>query len=207
MADNYDNAAWFYDSLSRVVFGKAIVNAQVYLLQYIQSASKILIVGGGTGWILETLTTLHPTKLKITYIEASSKMMAISAKRNIGANDVTFINSDVENIVLPSDFDVVITPFLFDNFSQPTAQKVFNHLNFGLKPDGLWLYVDFEPSGKLWQKLLLKTMHMFFRILCGIEASQLPDVKRLFKEQHYKVIHSKAFFGNFIKSVVYNRPR
>ena len=109
MANNYDNAAWFYDGLSRLVFGKAIVNAQVYLLPYIQPASKILIVGGGTGWILEKVTALHPATLKITYIEVSAKMMAISAKRNTGANDVTFINSAVENVVLSSDFDVVGT--------------------------------------------------------------------------------------------------
>ena len=206
MANNYDNAAWFYDGLSRLVFGKAIVNAQVYLLPYIQPASKILIVGGGTGWILEKVTALHPATLKITYIEVSAKMMALSAKRNTGANDVTFINSAVENVVLSSDFDVVITPFLFDNFGDATAQKVFNHLNFALKPDGLWLYADFEPTGKLWQKTLLKTMHIFFKILCGVEATRLPGVKHLFASHHYMSVNSKAFFGDFIRATVYRRP-
>ncbi|MGY3213410.1 class I SAM-dependent methyltransferase [Mucilaginibacter sp. HD30] len=205
MANNYDNAAWFYDGLSRLVFGKAIVNTQVYLLQYINPLSKILIVGGGTGWILEKLTALHPASLEITYVEVSAKMMATSAKRHTGANDVTFITSAVENVVFPSDFDVVVTPFLFDNFSDTTAQKVFNHLNLALKPDGLWLYADFELTDKLWQKMLLKTMHTFFKILCGVEATKLPGVKHLFAEQRYRSLNSKAFFGDFIRATVYHR--
>ena len=204
MANNYDNAARFYDQLSRVVFGKAVINAQVYLLQHVPPASKILIAGGGTGWILEELTKVHPAGLKITYIEVSAKMMALSAKRNIRANEVIFINSPVEIAILPTDFDVVITPFLFDNFSQATSEKVFAHLNAALKPGGLWLYADFEPTGKLWQKLLLKSMHLFFKLLCGIEASQLPDVNLLFATRHYSLFHSKAFYGDFIKAKVYS---
>ena len=205
MANNYDNAAWFYDRLSRLVFGNAIIQSQVYLLQYLLPASNILIVGGGTGWILDEITKLHPSGLKITYVEISAKMMAISTKRNIGANKVTFINSAVESVVLKPDFDVIVTPFLFDNFTQQTVQKIFNHLYSSLKPDGLWLYADFEPTGKLWQKMLLKTMHGFFRILCGIKARRLPDVKQLFAKQCYKHVNSKAFFGDFIRAIVYSR--
>ncbi len=55
MAANYNNSAWFYDSLAGLVYGKALVKAQVYLLQYIPADSNILIVGGGTGWILMNL--------------------------------------------------------------------------------------------------------------------------------------------------------
>ena len=207
MANNYDNAAWFYDKLSRMVFGKAIINAQIYLLQYIPPKSKILIVGGGTGWILDELTGLHPGGLKITYVEISAKMMAKSVKRNIGANEVTFLNSAIECAFIPSDFDVVITPFLFDNFSQPTAEKVFAHIDAALTPGRQWLYADFEPTGRWWQQILLKTMHTFFKILCGIEAAELPDVKSLFAQRLYEDVNSKAFFGDLIMATVYSRPR
>jgi ubiquinone/menaquinone biosynthesis C-methylase UbiE len=206
LANNYDNAAWFYDALSRAVFGKAIINAQRYLLQHIPSNSNILIVGGGTGWVIDELTRLHASGLEITYVEISAKMMALSRKRNSGSNAVVFINSPIQDIQLREELDVVITPFLFDNFTQQTAQKVFSHLNAALKPGGLWLYADFELNGKWWQKSLLKTMHTFFKILCGVEASQLPDIKGLFAEQHYKASYSKAFYGDFIRATVYTKP-
>jgi len=116
MAANYNNSAWFYDRASKLVYGRALVRAQVYLLRSIPAQSKILIVGGGTGWILEEIAKIHPSGLKITYVEVAPKMMALSKKRKPDDNGVDFINDAVENVALQNDYDVVITPFLFDNF-------------------------------------------------------------------------------------------
>ncbi|MDB5150556.1 MAG: methyltransferase protein, partial [Mucilaginibacter sp.] len=121
MAANYDNSAWFYDRLSRLIYGRALVNAQVYLLNFVPAGSKILIAGGGTGWILEELSKIHPAGLDITYVEISANMTALSQKRQTGQNEVVFINEAVEKVkLLLLDFDVVITPFLFDNFVDET---------------------------------------------------------------------------------------
>jgi hypothetical protein len=40
MPANYDNSASFYDRLSRLVFGKALVNAQAWLLPQIPKTAK-----------------------------------------------------------------------------------------------------------------------------------------------------------------------
>jgi ubiquinone/menaquinone biosynthesis C-methylase UbiE len=205
MAANYNNSAWFYDRLSRMVYGRALNNAQVYLLQYIPPGSAILIVGGGTGWILEDLTKLHPSGLSITYAEIAPNMMALSKKRNIGNNQVTFINNAVENVPLPTDFDVVFTPFLFDNFTEQTFQKVFIHIHLSLKPNGNWLNCDFQLSGKCWQRVLLRSMFLFFKIVCNIEASKLPDIEKYFEYFDYQAIAQQTFFGNFIISKVYKK--
>lgn len=205
MAANYNNSAWFYDRLSRVVYGKALVKAQIYLLKQVPANSKVLIVGGGTGWILEELNHIHPTGLNITYVEIAEHMMALSQKRNIAGNKVIFINDAVENVLLPADFDVVITPFLFDNFTEQTLVKVFTHINTLLKKDGLWLNTDFQLTGKWWQQVLLKTMFLFFKVICGIEASKLPAIEKCFEEAGYKVAYRKTFFGDFIVSEVYTR--
>jgi ubiquinone/menaquinone biosynthesis C-methylase UbiE len=203
VASNYDNAAWFYDGLSRVVYGNTLVKAQVYLLQYIQPNSKVLIVGGGTGWILEELTKLHPSGLQVTYIEVSTKMMAISKKRNTGKNQVLFINDAIENISEIADFEVVITPFLFDNFTEQTLQKVFYHINGLLKPTAIWLNTDFQLTGKWWQSALLKSMLLFFKVLCRIESTEIHDIKPYFIKNGYKMVASKTFFKKFITSQIY----
>lgn len=201
MASNYDNSAWFYDRLSQVVYGDALVKAQVYLLQYIRPNSSILVAGGGTGWILEELTRQYPSGLQITYVEISANMMALSQKRNCGENQVTFINAPVEEINIEQNFDVVFTPFLFDNFREDTMQRVFDHLQQLLKPRGIWLNTDFQLTGKWWQNVLLKSMFLFFRILCRIETSVLPDINKQFKETHYEVIGKQTFFGDFVLSL------
>jgi ubiquinone/menaquinone biosynthesis C-methylase UbiE len=205
MSANFSNSAWFYDRLSRLVYGEALINAQVYLLKYIPTDSKILIVGGGTGWILEEITKIHPSGLDILYVEVAPKMIALSKKRNTGDNNVDFINDAVENVALPSNFDVVITPFLFDNFTEQTTSKVFKHIHSLLKPGGLWLNCDFQLSGRWWQKILLKSMFLFFRIVCHIEASQLPDIEKHFAAYNYKCVEQQTFFGDFIISKVYKK--
>ncbi len=203
MAANFNNSAWFYDNLSRRVYGRALINAQVYLLRHIPAGASVLVVGGGTGWILAELAEIHHSGLNITYIEVSAHMMARSKKRNTRNNHVVFINDAIENVSLPADFDVVITPFLFDNFTDQTTQRVFDHIHPLLKPNGLWLNSDFQLTGKWWQGVLLRSMILFFRVICNIEASRLPDVERHFEAHDYKTIAKQTFFGDFIVSKVY----
>ena len=205
MPSNYDNAAWFYDSLSRLVYGKAIVKAQVYLLQHIQPNSNILIVGGGTGWILDELTCIYPSGLKITYVEISAKMMALSKQKNTGDNEVIFINDAIENVQGLQQFDVIITPFLFDNFKLPTLKLVFEHLNDRLKPQGIWLNTDFQLTGKWWQSGMLNSMLFFFKLLCGIESTGLHEIEPYFIQSGYQMIDGKSFFNDFIISKAFKK--
>jgi len=205
MAANYDNSAWFYDRLSRLVYGKALVNAQVDLLRYVPANSKILIAGGGTGWILDELSKIHPAGLHITYVEISANMLALSQKRKTGQNEVVFINDAVENVKLTEGFDVVITPFLFDNFLDETVDQVFNHLHSLLKPGGLWLNADFQLTGRWWQNIMLQSMFVFFKLLCGIEASRLPAIEGRFDSTGYNMLEEKVFFGEFIVARVYGK--
>ena len=203
MAANYNNSAWFYDRLSRLVYGRALINAQVYLLQFIPAKANVLIVGGGTGWILDELSRVHPSGLKITYVEVASKMMACSKKRNTGSNQVVFINDAIENVSLPADFDVVITPFLFDSFTESTADKVFGHIHAALKPKNQWLYADFQLTKKWWQQSLLKIMLKFFKLICNIEADRLPDIEKRFERHNYKTVARQTFFYDFVIAEVY----
>jgi ubiquinone/menaquinone biosynthesis C-methylase UbiE len=205
MSANYDNAAWFYDRLSRVVYGKALINAQLYILPYVPANSKVLIVGGGSGWILDELTHIHPSGLNITYVEISAKMMTLSQKRNIGGNTIIYLNSAIQDTTLPTDFDVIITAFLFDNFKPDTLKGVFDHIHRALKAGGVWLNTDFQLTGRWWQNALLKSMLLFFRALCNVEASTLPDIDGQFRLNGYKVFTSMNFFGDFISSKVYRK--
>jgi ubiquinone/menaquinone biosynthesis C-methylase UbiE len=205
MPSNYDNSAWFYDSLSKLFYGKALINAQVYLLPFIKSNSNVLIVGGGTGWILEEIAQVHPSGLNITYAEISANMMALSKKRAVGDNEVIFINNPIEDVSFSEKFDVIITPFLFDNFTESTLQKVFDHLHPLLKTDGLWLNTDFQLTGKWWQNVMLKAMFVFFKIICGIETSVLPDINKQFEHHGYEAIAQKTFYGDFVDSKVYKK--
>jgi ubiquinone/menaquinone biosynthesis C-methylase UbiE len=205
MAANFNNSAWFYDRLSRLIYGRALVNTQLYLLRFIEPGSRVLIVGGGTGWILEELTKVHPSGLHITYVEVAAAMMSLSQKRDTGNNQVEYIENAIEQVNLVPDFDVAITPLLFDNFTEQTLHTVFTHIHALLKPQGLWLNADFQLTGKWWQRFLLKSMFIFFRIVCDIEASKLPEIKTHFTANSYMTVGEKTFFNDFIVASVYRK--
>lgn len=209
MNKGYDNAAFFYDGLSRLVFGDQLVQAQTAFLHYIPKDARVLIVGGGSGWILEKMAEALPdAKLSITYVEASAKMIALAQKRITKSPSLEqapffmhLITMPIEQAVLDDSYDVIITSFFFDNFRQEAAAQIFTRLDGVLKQNGLWLYTDFINSRKADHRLLLSSMFLFFGVLCGVKTCQLPDMDQLFAR--YKLKANKVFKQGFIKSYAF----
>ncbi|WP_421946112.1 class I SAM-dependent methyltransferase [Pedobacter sp.] len=210
MANNYDKIAKHYDWLSRIVFSKAQVNAQKNQLKYLTPNACILIVGGGTGWILEEIAKIYPSGLKIVYVEISAKMIALSKNRDFKENDVKFENQAIENFESAIEFDFILTPFLFDNFNQEQAELVFHKLNLLLKNNGKWFLVDFTLQhgvGKWWKSLLLKSMYLFFRFFKMVSVSKLVEMKPYFLKQDYIILEERFYFKNFIEATVYLKQK
>jgi ubiquinone/menaquinone biosynthesis C-methylase UbiE len=203
---NYNYIAPFYDRLCQLVFGQSVKNAQIESLQSIHANSSILIVGGGTGWILEEIARIHPSGLSITYVDSASKMIQLSKKRNAHSNTVNFISGFIEDADLSSQqYDVVITPFLFSGFSQSTSGLVFQRLNDCLKVKGLWINIDFiiSEQSRYKQKILLKLMFFSFRLVSKIEAKRLPTLDMFFSS--YNMIKNKTSCRGFINMQVFQK--
>jgi ubiquinone/menaquinone biosynthesis C-methylase UbiE len=207
MAADYDKLAKIYDMLSRIIFGRNIVEAQVSMLSYIDAGDKILIVGGGTGWILEHIAEKYPQGLEIDYVESSAQMIAIAGRRKYEENQVKFINLPIESYVIARQYDVIITPFIFDNFKKEKLELVFKKIDQSLNDKGKWLYADFvydKTISSLWQKVLLEIMYLFFRITTGIETQELIPMDAYFKPS-YSIEAENYYYSKFIKSVVYRK--
>jgi ubiquinone/menaquinone biosynthesis C-methylase UbiE len=205
MATGYDNTTWFYERLSKLIFGQAQIKAQEYYLSQIKPGWHILIIGGGTGEILESLTRLHPSGLSITYIEVSAKMMALSQKRNTGNNSMVYITKGIEQAEVPDLYDVVITAFLFDNFSEVNLAAAFTKIDQHLKTGGLWLNTDFQLTGPLWQKVMLKSMYLLFNVLGAIDVTGLPDVEKQLLRHNYVKKGEKTNYKKFISTKYYQK--
>jgi ubiquinone/menaquinone biosynthesis C-methylase UbiE len=207
MPANYDHIAGFYDLMSSVIYGRSIVRAQVCLIPFIAEQSRILIVGGGTGWILEEIASQYPHGLEIDYIESSARMISLSRKRHTGSNTVHLIHQSIENHTIEKPYDVIITPFVLDNFSSEKIGPVYNKLDSGLKRNGLWLYADFvydKEAKPLWQALLLKVMYFFFHITTGIETRELIPMDDYFRVSYHPEYQARHYFA-FIHSIVYRK--
>jgi len=207
--NNFDTIAPVYDRLSRLVFGRAQMNAQIDQLKYIPVGSRILIVGGGTGWILESIAKQYSSGLQIVYVDVSGKMIRLAGTRNTGSNHVEFIQAAIEDYQADVKFDVVMTPFLFCNFLEDTAASVFDKLHSLLKQDGVWLIADFtldKGRGKWWKQLLTRSMYLFFKTFGMVEGNTLTDFSLLFKRHDYTLKAARFYYGNFILSAVYIKP-
>lgn len=208
LANNYDHVARYYDWLSGLIFGNTLRKVQIAVLPAIPANSKVLIAGGGTGWILEEITKIHPRGVAITYVELSSKMIEIARKRNFRENSVQFIKCPVESFISNTSYDVIITPFLFDNFKKEKAEAVFYRLHHQLKEGGIWLFSDFAYHAEkdaIWKGTLLKVMYAFFQRVCDVEATELPSLSNYFEQQHYQKIEEVSTLLKFIKSEIYRK--
>jgi SAM-dependent methyltransferase len=206
--NNYDPIARYYDFLSRVFFGKSEILAQVGLLGYVPPGSRVLIVGGGTGWILEEIADRYPAGLRITYVESSGEMMRLAKRRRVGASVVSFVELPIEEFVTEERYDCILTGFLFDNFSAGLAARVIGWLCPMLEADGCWLFADFyyrRRESRFWQGLMLRVMYFSARLICKVEAEALPDMDSLFAQAGLAPVHISWYYRGFIKAVAYRR--
>ena len=208
MPNNYDPVARCYDFLSQLVFGQTEIDAQVGMLDLVRPGDRLLIVGGGTGWILEKIAALCPPGLTITYVESSSKMMALARGRKWGSNCVDFVRLPVEQFVSDERFDCILTGFLFDNFRQEQAAEIVRRLDGLLLAGGHWLFADLycpRVGGTWWQRLLLRSMYWSARLICRVEANELPDMDVCFGGVGYMEVRRGSYYHGFIQSVIYRK--
>jgi tRNA (cmo5U34)-methyltransferase len=221
--NDFDAIAPIYDFLAAVVFGRSIKNSQLHFLHMIPANSQILIIGGGTGWLLPILLKMH-TDVKITFIELSQKMISKAKKKlnPVQEKSVKFIHGDVSFILKnynqhksdeysPGEkkYDVIITNFFLDVFNDNNLPEIFFKIKNTLRSDGLWFFTDFYYAPKKnnffsWQKFLILFMYYFFKKVCHLEGSKLVNFDQYFATYNLISIKEAYYFHNMIKSSVFN---
>ena len=146
MAQGFDRIAPYYDFLARLVFGNTIRRSQLKYLDSIPSGANVLILGGGTGWILAELFKVNPT-CRVWYIEASIKMLEKAKTRGEVSSSfqVFFIHGTERNLQQIGDvrFDTVITNFYFDLFPSTYLRSVLEDIKRSINPGSKLLVSEF----------------------------------------------------------------
>ena len=193
-----------YDLLAKIVFFGAIRSSQVRLLGYINANDHVLIVGGGTGWILEEIDKMAKP-LTITYVELHAGMMAKSKKRRLTDRlQVHFMASDIRAAAL-GQYDVIITNYVLDVFAEKDLEPVMNTLHEALKKDGRWIITDFVQVKHAAGKALVKLMYVFFRWTMSIEGNRLLDFEHRMAIRKFMPLECHHFFHKMIRTCIYTR--
>ena len=200
IATGFNALAPFYRLLSKLVSGNKLELAQKHFLSAVEDNAQVLILGGGSGTLLQSLL-LHKPHVTVDYIDVCTNMIALARKRTHNPSTVHFIIGTEANIP-DKTYTVVITGFYLDMFSNDTLTTLIPTIHSHLKANGQWLVTDFV-SERTWHTLMLWIMYRFFRMATGIEARALPDWERPLTQNGLTKTVEKHFFGGFIKSCRY----
>src|SRR4051812_19943989 len=113
--NGFDRLAPVYDKLAGLVFGKAIVDAQLIFLDEVRAGDRVLILGGGTGWVLKELLRRQPA-CEVWYVDSSQRMIELATRNCGNPSNVHFVLG-TELSIPTMLFDVVIMNFFLDLFS------------------------------------------------------------------------------------------
>lgn len=196
----YNWLASFYDKLALLVVGKQIQQMQLTMLGHLHNRKKLLILGGGTGWILPHIFRVNPS-LVIHYVDASEKMIDKARKNAHGNKRVQFIHG-TEAAIPEYDYDAVLTHFYLDLFTETQLIELIDQLKKCLVKDACWLVSDFEIQSRVhWIKV--KVMYLFFRIVTGLRTSAIPAWHRAFTQAGCIALENEYSKDRFIRSIAF----
>jgi ubiquinone/menaquinone biosynthesis C-methylase UbiE len=199
--NDFDKIAPYYDTLARLVFGNALSQAGDRYLKRIPPQSRVLIVGGGTGRLIDYLNKSAPGSY-IAYVDSSSQMIKRAQLRQADQLIVEFISGSILTFH-GNSFDFIVTPYLLDLFSENELDVLYEKLYGCLGSGGQWLFTDFVPGNSWRHKLLINIMYWFFGKLSNIGVSQLPDYDKWFNRYSLTLALQDMFINGLVVSRVY----
>lgn len=167
----------------------------------------MLIIGGGTGWILGDIWQQRP-QAQVLYLEASAQMLAQATAwqqrhQPQRANQITFQLGTEAALTATERFDAVLTFFFLDLFAPAELEGVVQCLHAARRPGAPWLLADFTPPTRWWHRALLAVMYRFFRLTTGISARALPPTQAVLAQVGLQPQRRQLFFGGMIEATVF----
>lgn len=207
MPANFDPLARWYGIMEALAFGGALQRCRVALLDEVQSARRVLIVGEGTGRFLEALLNKN-TVAEVTVIDLSQRMIQRAQRRIGNSARARFVHGNLLDPAIPlPPADLVVTDFFLDCFDESELDVAIGRLRHALSRGGKWLWSDFAipESGpmKWWSTLVVGFLYGFFRFASGISARRLIDPRPRFAQAQLELKKRRVLNGGLLASALY----
>lgn len=213
-AADFGPVAGFYDALAGLAFGGALRRAQRATLAAglpPGPASRVLVLGGGGGWVLTEIWRQRP-QAQVLYLETSAAMLARTRARLLrhpappGA--AVELRQGSEAALRPGEqFDVIITFFVLDCFAAAALPEALARLQAARRPGAPWLVTDFQPAQSGWRRWLLAAMYTFFGFTVGLRVRQLPPWPAELAALGLVASWEQQFFGGAVAGLVLSGAR
>lgn len=179
-----------------------IRRSQRHFLKRLPPARSVLVLGGGSGWILEDIARdIRPTT--ICYVEASAWMLQKARGRQV-ASQVTYIHGTENEVPAYHQFDLVITNFFLDMFDENGVRCMAERVHDHLATNGIWMVTDFTCRNTF-HRALLFIMYRFFSITTGLQQRSLPAWYNIVSGSGFRCTGEALFFAGFIRACIFKR--
>lgn len=200
--NNFNFVAPFYELLKKIVFGNQLKIAEKHFAGLINPGEQVLIVGGGNG---DVLNHIKPGSV-IDYVELSKVMIANAAKQSYDG-EIRMINEDFLIVKLEKQYDWIIANFFLDVFNKEHLIDACEKLHFLLKDNGQLIVTDFHPTSRIGGKTLLKLMHVFFKLVSGLESNSLKDIPDFLLKTGFEASQKRFWASGKIFSFIFFKKR
>ena len=209
---NADPIAAIYRYLEAVAFQGRLQRCRETYLNAVTHAKRILILGEGDGRFLARLVAQNPTS-QIDVVEASGKMIALARNRipSSRLHNINFYRQDARISLLPgSGYDVIVTNFFLDCFSDAEAAAIVTNAAEALRPGGIWIVGDFQQPSEgiaaLHAWLWLRVMYFAFRLTTGLRVASLPSIETILASNGLVALQRQQDWSSLLTAQLWQKP-
>jgi SAM-dependent methyltransferase len=179
---DFDRVARIYRWAEWLTLGPLLERTREHFIGQIADRRQALILGDGDGRFLAALLE-HNSHLQAVAVDTSAVMLSLLRKRcSSNAARVMTKQTSALAVNAPPSTDLIVTHFLLDCFTQPEVDALTLRLAAQTAPGTLWLLSDFALSTQRilrpFTALYIRALYLAFRILTGLQVTQLPDPQR-----------------------------
>lgn len=211
---SFDPIAKVYVIIERLTFGSLLEKTRLHYLPALTHSKNALVLGDGDGRFLARLLAEN-SDLCATAVDSSASMLRLLRRRcEASVPDVQqrlcTVHSDVLAFHTMEKYDLVVTHFFLDCFSDADLKLVMQAINPSVDIEALWVFSDFRvPQGALAfpARFLIRGLYFAFRVLTGLHVTQLPDHERLLALSGFSRIAFHHRFGGILTSELWKKGR
>jgi len=211
---NCDAIAPYYEVLEHLSFGRHLEQVRFAFLQETRASRRAIVCGGGDGRFLARLLRANPS-VQVDFVDLSAKMIGLAEKRITGMGPaarrrVRFHAGDIREFAPgPVEYDLIVTHFFLDCFSDPELCDVVGSLADWAAPDVTWIVSDFRetqgPIGRIWTSGVTRGLYAAFRLTTGLRVTRLPQYLPAIAEAGFRLRHEEKALGGLLHSSVWGR--
>jgi ubiquinone/menaquinone biosynthesis C-methylase UbiE len=202
---NSDPIARWYQLFEYLVFGRALQRRRLEFLKEVADVRSVLILGDGDGRFTAEFVKQNPQAV-VESVDSSARMLQL-AERRVGSANVQFRVGDARTIALSGKYDLVVTHFFLDCFTNEELDKLVERITGRCMPNARWLVSEFglplAGVPRFAARALIRIMYFFFRVLTGLRVTHLPNYAPVLARNGFQIMQRQTAAGGLLISELF----